>query len=284
MQSIDEAAIADFSRLPAELVDSAQPRVLRGLCRDWPLVRAARESDGAFAKLLAAHDNHASVDTLLLAPEQRGRIGYNADISGFNYQHFKVTVTEALQRLALYSRQPPNVPVPAVAMQSAPVQDCLPGLLPTLRLPFLPADALPRLWFGNRVTTPTHFDTSHNIAVVACGRRRFTLFAPEQAENLYIGPPDFAPTQMPICFAHPDDVDDPRFPRLREALRHARTAVLEPGDALYMPPLWWHHVQSLDALNALVNFWWRTEAPDAQAIARMLAHAARKPGTQAADA
>lgn len=277
MRDIETIVISDPARLPdkllTELLDAARPRVLRGLCRDWQVAAAARESDSAFAHLLAAHDNGTAVDTLLLAPEQRGRIGHNADFSGFNYKHFKVTVTEALQKLALYSRQPAHVAVHGVAMQSAFIRECLPGLLPTLPMPLLSSEVQPRLWFGNRVVTPTHFDTSHNIAVVACGRRRFTLFPPTQAENLYIGPPDFAPTQMPICIAHPDQAGDPRFPRLRIALEHARSAVLEPGDALYMPPLWWHHVQSLDALNALVNFWWQTEAPDAQAIARMLRHA-----------
>ncbi len=262
MRSIEAADFSDLAGLaaspfPANLIETAQPRVLRGLCRDWPLVRAARESDTAFAQLLAAHDNGTAVDTLLLAPDQRGRIGYNADMSGFNYQHFKVTITEALQKLALYSRQPQGAPVSGVAMQSAPVRDCLPGLLPALRIPFLPDEAQPRLWFGNHVTTPTHFDSQHNLAVVACGRRRFTLFPPEQVRNLYIGPPDFAPTAMAISLAHPDDIDDPRFPHLRTALEHAQSAVLEPGDALYIPPLWWHHVESLDPLNALVNYWWQ---------------------------
>ncbi len=38
-------------------------------------------------------------------------------------------------------------------------------------------------------------------------------------------------------------------------------ADLEPGDAIYMPPLWWHHVQSLESFNMLVNYWWMRSAP-----------------------
>jgi hypothetical protein len=127
-------------------------------------------------------------------------------------------------------------------------------------MPLLAADIQPRLWMGNRVTTPAHFDSSYNIAVVVCGRRRFTLFPPEQVSNLYVGPLDFAPTAAAISLARLDASADPRYPRLKDALAQAQVAVLEPGDAIYMPPLWWHHVASLERLNALVNYWWRSAA------------------------
>jgi hypothetical protein len=181
-------------------------------------------------------------------------VGYNAALDGFNYRHFKVGVTDALQRLAAYSRM--QGPVPGLALQSALVSECLPGFLATHPMPCLPASVQPRLWAGNRVVTPAHFDASHNIAVVACGRRRFTLFPTDQVANLYIGPLDFAPTGAAITLARPDKPDFDHYPRLREALANALIAELEPGDALYMPPLWWHQVESLEPLNALVNYWW----------------------------
>ena len=84
----------------ADAVAAARPLVLRGLCRDWPLVQAARRSHGDFAQALAALDNGSPVDVLHMPPDAEGVVGYNPEIDGFNYRHFKVGVTEALQRLA----------------------------------------------------------------------------------------------------------------------------------------------------------------------------------------
>jgi len=56
------------------------------------------------------------------------------------------------------------------------------------------------------------------------------------------------------------DLHAPDFathPRFREALRHASVGELEPGDAIYIPSMWYHHVEGLDAFNVLVNYWWR---------------------------
>ncbi|MEP6897297.1 MAG: cupin-like domain-containing protein, partial [Rhodanobacter sp.] len=132
-------------------------------------------------------------------------------------------------------------------------------------LSFLDPKVQPRIWIGNQVTTPAHFDEFHNMAVVVCGSRRFTLFPPEQARNLYIGPLDFAPTGAAMGTARLDRPDDPHYPRLKLALDHALTAELRPGDAIYIPPMWWHHVESLERINALVNYWWKRVATGSDA-------------------
>ena len=31
---------------------------------------------------------------------------------------------------------------------------------------------------------------------------------------------------------------------------------LKPGDAVFIPAMWWHHVEGLSAFNTLVNYWW----------------------------
>jgi len=54
--------------------------------------------------------------------------------------------------------------------------------------------------------------------------------------------------------------DFERYPKFRQALDAGMTATLEPGDAIYIPSMWWHHVEGLEAFNLLINHWWR-DAP-----------------------
>jgi hypothetical protein len=136
----------------------------------------------------------------------------------------------------------------------------------------LDARVEPRVWIGNAVKINTHFDLSSNLACVVGGRRRFTLFPPAQIENLYIAPLDFTPSGAPVSLVQFTRPDLARFPRFAEALRHAQQAELEPGDALFIPYGWWHHVESLTPFNVLVNYWWN-DAPDFGAPHGALLHA-----------
>ena len=56
--------------------------------------------------------------------------------------------------------------------------------------------------------------------------------------------------------------DVERYPKFREALAAAHAADLAPGDAIFIPPLWWHHVESLESFNVLVNYWWHDRVGD----------------------
>ena len=119
---------------------------------------------------------------------------------------------------------------------------------------------LASIWIGNKCRISAHFDLPSNIACCAVGRRTFTLFPPDQVANLYPGPIDFAPGGQPISTVDFKKPDYKKFPRFKEALKNALVAELEPGDAVIVPSMWWHHVESFDDLNVLVNYWWR-ESP-----------------------
>jgi hypothetical protein len=56
------------------------------------------------------------------------------------------------------------------------------------------------------------------------------------------------------------DPDFDRYPRYKTALNNAYSAELYPGDAIFIPMLWWHHVDSLEKVNGLMNYWWNGSA------------------------
>src|SRR4029077_7531035 len=171
----------------------------------------------------------------------------------FNFLRNRLPLREVADQVLRYAEFPRS---PAVAAQSALIRDCLPGFTAENASTIVDDNVLPRIWLGNRITTPAHVDEWNNIGCVVAGRRRFTLFPPEQIANLYIGPLDFAPTGAPMSLVSLRHPDLARYPRFRTALASAVTAELDPGDASFIPPLWLHHVQSLEPFNGLVNHWW----------------------------
>jgi hypothetical protein len=240
-----------------DVLASWQPAVLRGLVRAWPSVALGERSATAVVDYLRRLDNGTPVDAIMTPPEAGGRIFYDEGMRGFNFVRNRLSISAVAEQVLRYGAfQRP----PAVAAQSAKVGDCLPGFMQDNPLPVLDASIEPRIWLGNAITTPTHLDEWHNIGCVVAGKRRFTLFPPEQIANLYIGPLDFAPTGAPMSLVRLHDPDFERFPKFRTALAAAQSAELGPGDAIYIPPLWWHHVESLEPFNLLVNYWWHVLA------------------------
>jgi hypothetical protein len=244
---------ADAQLLRSTLVPGGQPAVLRGLVSEWPAVAAGRRSPGALLQYLAGFDSGKPVDAIMTAPAERGRINYNPAMTGFNFVRNRLPLKQVAEQVMRYAG---FADPPAVAVQSALMSECVPGFSQANPLRLLEEDVQPRLWLGNAITTPTHLDEWNNIGCVVAGRRRFTLFPPEQVANLYVGPLDFAPTGAPMSLVSLHAPDYARFPRFREALAAAVTAELGPGDALFIPALWWHHVESLEPFNLLVNYWW----------------------------
>jgi hypothetical protein len=237
----------------AEIEPGYRPVVLRGLVRDWPAAAAGAQSPAALAAYLAGFDRGADVEAFVGPAAMGGRYFYGADMRGFNFERRKGKLGEALAMLVRVAEEadPPRFYIGASA-----IPEVLPGFDAANPMPlFGPGMAVPRAWIGNRSTVTTHYDLSDNIACVVAGRRRFTLFPPEQIANLYIGPLDHTMAGQPASMVALDNPDLERFPRFREALAASMTAVLEPGDAIYVPSLWWHHVESLAPLNMLVNYW-----------------------------
>jgi hypothetical protein len=260
----------DLKTFRDEIIHAAKPVVLADLVEDWPVVRAARESSRAFVDYVRRFDRGTPIIVVDLPREADGRLFYRDDLSGFNFTRNPGTIGATLERLLALADNPDTE---TVFIESMPVDDFLPEFGVTHVNPLLDATTRPRIWLGNRVKVQTHYDLQYNIACCIAGRRRFTLFPPDQVSNLYPGPIEFTPSGTPVSmvpFTAPDFV---KFPRFQEALRHAVQAELAPGDAIYIPYGWWHHVESLTPVNGLVNYWWN-DAPRLGPAYGVLLHAA----------
>jgi hypothetical protein len=251
---IPEITGVDPRALPDDVLLSTQPVVLKGLVADWPLARAGLESNQSAIAYMRRFYRDATVGALLGAPDIEGRFFYNEDLSGFNFKAVKLKLDVMLDEVVRHkdSRQPP-----AIYVGSTTVDTCLPGFRDENDLGFGDREPLVSIWLGNRTRIAAHHDLPDNIACVVVGHRRFTLFPPEQLPNLYIGPLDFTPAGQAISLVDFANPDLQRFPKFAEAARHAQVAELGPGDAIFIPSMWWHHIEALDTLNVLVNYWWR---------------------------
>jgi hypothetical protein len=256
-QSIKEWRDVSIATFRDEILPAAEPAVLRGAIHGWPAVRAGRESPTAMANYLRAFDTGATAEAMLGDPSIHGRFFYNDAMSGLNFERRTDRLVTLLERLLALLDDPAP---PAVYIGAMPVPATLPDFARDNSLPLLDESIAPRLWIGNRVTVQTHYDISSNVACVVAGRRRFTVFPPEQLVNLYVGPLEFTLAGQPISMARLDAPDFEKFPRFRAALESAQSAELEPGDAIFIPYMWWHHVESRENFNVLVNYWW-DEAP-----------------------
>ena len=243
----------DPEQLAAEIVPQNRPVVLRGLAAQWPAVREAGKSAKGLRDYLLRFDAKRPIRTLIADAAVRGRFFYRDDMRGFNFERREETIQDALDRLI---GQLESDGAPATYVESTPIAEHLPGFSQENPLALLPATVAPRIWIGNAVTAQTHFDLKENIACVVAGRRRFTLFPPDQLPNLYVGPFDFTISGPPVSMVSLYNPDFDRYPKFKEALEQAQTAELGPGDAIYIPYMWWHHVESLERFNVLVNYWW----------------------------
>nr|WP_254460114.1 cupin-like domain-containing protein [Xanthomonas sacchari] len=239
------------------LVAAGEPVVLRGIARDWGLVQAGVRSTQEALAYLRGFDAGTPVPYSFGGPEIEGRPFYNADFTELNFEVRRATLSQVLDALAdtFEDPRPPTYYVASLRTERA-----LPGFAQAndAGLAALGIDAPPSIWIGNRVTASCHFDTPDNLACCAVGRRRVTLFPPEQIDNLYPGPLEPTPGGQVVSVVDIDRPDFARHPRFRDALASARHAELEPGDALFIPSMWWHHVRSLAPFNVLVNYWWRS--------------------------
>ncbi len=253
MTPIEEIAPVDPDVFESEIRPAYKPVVIRGAASAWPVIARGKSSANDALAYIEQFDTGQATDIMLAPQSEKGRFFYSSDMRGFNFRREKLPLTGLAQHLREIadSEEPIGIYAGATALESH-----LPGFTQDNPLPLV-ADmrATPRIWLGNATQVATHFDLSDNIAIVALGKRRFTLFPPEATRDLYVGPLNITLAGQPVSMVDPLNPDFETYPRFRQALETAQFADLEPGDAIYIPTLWWHHVAAQAPINILVNYW-----------------------------
>ncbi len=269
IHAIDATRLSGADEFQREVLQACQPVVLRSLVSAWPVVHAATRSDEDLRDYLMRFDNGGQADAFVGERSIGGKYFYREGLDGFNFERRRMSFALALTGMVAAKS---DATAPSMYLGSLPVAEFLPGFAAQNVLGVLPAHVLPRIWLGHASNVSAHFDAFDNVACVVAGTRRFTLFPPETIDRLYVGPLDNTMAGQPVSLAAAAPADDERYPDFRAVRELALTAELGPGDALYIPKLWWHQVQSLAPFNGLINYWWDAFAagPDAPYVSLLL--------------
>jgi hypothetical protein len=263
-----------------ELMAAQQPVILKGVVRDWPLVAAGLESPARAIAYLKSFYCGMPVTAYVGPSEIKGRFFYNEDAATMNFSASHMLLDEILDRIQMQREQERggSEEGPSFYVGSTDLDTYLPGLRSENHLVLNDAAfggnaPIVSIWIGNRTTASAHYDMSNNIACCTVGRRRFTLFPPEQVHNLYPGPLEPTPGGQVISMVDFDAPDLERYPRFADALAAGQVAELDPGDMLFYPALWWHQVDALDSFNVMINYWWNTSPAFLDSPQHTLLHA-----------
>ncbi|CAE1259505.1 TYW5 [Acanthosepion pharaonis] len=93
----------------------------------------------------------------------------------------------------------------------------------------------------------THYDVMDNILMQIRGHKKVVLFSPQDAHFLYLKGDKSEVLDI-------DDVNTQNFPLFTNATRYE--CLLEPGDIIFIPALWFHNVIS-EEFGVAVNVFWK---------------------------
>jgi len=266
MITTQTAVITDYESQAVDerILSSKEPVIIKGLVKHWKLVEQGLQSESKAIDYLKSHYNGRPSIACIGAPEIQGRFFYNAERTELNYQTQKMRVDEVLDLIqAGFDDDNPT----SYYIASNVIDTHFPEFRREndIEIP-RPASDIPledlriSIWIGNRTTACCHYDASDNLACCVVGKRRFTLFPPDQIANLYPGPLTPTPGGQVLSMVDFTNPDFTQYSRFAEAIKHGQIAELEAGDALYLPSMWWHQVESQNRFNVLVHYWWSNSA------------------------
>ena len=248
-----ERVAVDAAALDALLRGARAPFVIRGLVADWPLVQAGLKSNRTARDYLVKRARPVPFAVSIAPPSHEGRLFYD----GAMEMNFRMARGQLADIFGGIDDNEDRADPPTVYLGSIDVPSHFDGVAEENRLDLRARDPVISLWIGTRTRIAAHNDFPDNLACCVAGHRRFTLFPPEQFANLYLGPIDNTPAGRAVSMVDFHDPDFEAYPNFAEALGQAQVVELAPGDAVFIPSMWWHHVEGLAPFNILQNYWWR---------------------------
>jgi hypothetical protein len=252
--SLPNVAEADTTQELVDLRASRRPFVIRRALEHWPLHReltAANSDEERFdwlATMLAPNRLHWTE-----GPWDRGITPDGVSEYGSAHREFVKREGSSAEFVAALRRRPSHTTyLKSVSLTLTPRLGAKLGHIECLAGAHVDRT---RLWIGSGGhVSNLHYDPFNNLIGVATGIKRVVMFPLAAIADLYPTALDRGLGARPASWVTLLAWDRARFPRLEQALQAGVQAIVGPGDALWMPPFWWHHVESF-GLNVMVNSW-----------------------------
>ena len=227
-ERVEKRAHVSRDEFTERYVRGSRPLVLTELARDWPALGRWSPADlkqrfgHAEVEIQSGRQADAQYEQNKLALRRTVRLGDFVDqvvAGGPTNDHYLTANNEVLRR-----------------PEFAPLLDDI-GSLPDY-CDRAQLAARSSFWFGPGGTvTPLHHDTIMLMHTQVVGRKRWRFISPLETPRLYNFNGVFSQVDL-------DRPDLARYPLFGEAT--VLDIVLEPGETVFLPLGWWHHVTSLE--------------------------------------
>jgi lysine-specific demethylase 8 len=227
---VDSIAPAEFKR---NYIDKNRPLLMRKATADWPAIR--KWSFEYFASLKLPKRLYLEKGNVMQGTPEYDELDYNEYIRRLmDDDHGKASDQQGYLSVFKIFRAFPQLK-----------EDVDFSLFSQFKLKNTVAG-----WIGPAGTvTGYHIDWGDNVFAQICGRKELRLVAPQDSRYMYANNRfDQGTTSSDVDVDH---YDPQRFPLFERATEYR--LVVHPGDMLFIPRGWWHHVRSLDKSISVSN-------------------------------
>ncbi|KAJ1658702.1 hypothetical protein IWQ61_002110 [Dispira simplex] len=251
---------ANLTECPHLRYATTQPRVITNALGHWPAL---------------SHRSWSNIDYLrsVVGPGRMVPVEFGSQYTDSQWKQRLIPFTEFVDHVLLpdlpsthlHSHQMTHTPTcgkPIVYLAQHDLFQQIPTLQADISIPDYcyglisetentPLDPLIHWWLGPRGTvSPLHYDRHHNLLAQVVGYKYVRLYSPLESAKLYPFADESQLSNTSRVDVRCSDVE--QFPAFAQA--SYVECLLKPGEMLYIPPYWWHYVESL-SVSCSLSFW-----------------------------